>query len=62
LYGCEKWSFTLRKEHKLRVCENRVMKRIFGPKREEVVGGWRMLHNEKLHSLYASQNIIRVIK
>jgi hypothetical protein len=44
------------------VFENRVLRRIFGPKREEVVGGWRRLHNEELHNLYASQNIIRVIK
>jgi hypothetical protein len=62
LYGCETWSLTLRKEQRLRVFENRVLRRIFGPKREEVVGGWRRLHNEKLHNLYASPNTIRVIK
>jgi hypothetical protein len=47
---------------KLRLFENRVLRRIFGPKREEVVGGWSRLHNEELHNLYASPNIIRVIK
>jgi hypothetical protein len=62
LYGCETWSLTLKEEHRLRVLENRVLKRIFGPKREEVAGGWRRLHNEKLHKLYASPNIIRVRK
>jgi hypothetical protein len=52
----------LRKEQRLRVCENRVLRRIFGPKREEVVGGWRRLHNEELHNLCISLYIIRVIK
>jgi hypothetical protein len=61
LYGCETWSFTLRDEHRLRVFENRVP-RISGPKREEVVGGWRRLHNEELHNLYTSPCIIRMIK
>jgi hypothetical protein len=60
LYGCETWSLTLREEHGLRVLENRVL-RIFGPKREED-GSWRKLHNDKLHSLYSSPNIVRVIK
>jgi hypothetical protein len=60
LYGCEIWSVTLREEHRLRVFENRVLKRIFGPKREED-GSWRKLHNE-LHNLYSSPNIVRVIK
>jgi hypothetical protein len=46
----------------LTIFENRVLRRIFGPKREEVAGGWRRLHNEELHNLYASQNIIRVIR
>jgi hypothetical protein len=53
---------TLREEHRLRVLENRVLRRIFGPKREEVAGGLRKLHNEELHNFYASQNIIKVIK
>jgi hypothetical protein len=62
LYGCETWSVTLGEEHRLRVFENRVLRRIFGPKREEVAGGWRRLHNEELHNFYASSNIIKVIK
>jgi hypothetical protein len=62
LYGCETWSLTLREEQGLKVFENRVLRRIYGPKGEEVAGGWRRLHNEKLHNLYASPNIIRVIK
>jgi hypothetical protein len=49
-------------EHRLRVFENRVLRRVFGPKREEVAGGWRRLHNKELHNLYALPNIIRVIK
>jgi hypothetical protein len=61
LYGCETWSLTLREEHRLRVCENRVLRRIFGPKREED-GLWRKLHDDELHSLYSSPNIVRVIK
>jgi hypothetical protein len=61
LYGCETWSLTLREEHRLRVFENRVLRRIFGPKREED-GSWRKLHNDELHSLYSSPNIVRVIK
>jgi hypothetical protein len=60
LYGCETWSLTLRKEHRLRVSENSVL-RIFGPKREEE-RSWRKLHNDELHSLYSSPNIVRVIK
>jgi hypothetical protein len=52
----------LREEHRLRVFENRVLRRIFGPKRDEVTGGWRKLHNEELHNLYSSPNIIRMIK
>jgi hypothetical protein len=54
LYGCETWSLTLREEYRLRVFENRVLRRIFGPKRNEVTGGWRTLHNEELHNLYSS--------
>jgi hypothetical protein len=61
LYGCETWSLTLREEHRLRVFENRVLRRIFGPKRDED-GSWRKLHNDELHSLYSSPNIVRVIK
>jgi hypothetical protein len=62
LYGCEIWSPTLREEHKLRVFEKRVLRRIFGPKRDEVTGEWRKLHNEELHNLYSSPDIIRIIK
>jgi hypothetical protein len=62
LYGCETWSLTVREEHKLRVFENRVLSRIFGPKRDEVTGGWRKLYNEALHNLYSSPSIIRIIK
>jgi hypothetical protein len=62
LYGCETWSLTLREEHRLRVFENRVLRRIFGPKTDEVTGDWRKLHNEELHNLYSSPNIIRMIK
>jgi hypothetical protein len=53
LYGCETWSLTLREGYRLRVFENRVLRRIFGPKRDEVKGGWRKLHNEELHNLYS---------
>jgi hypothetical protein len=62
LYGYETWSVTLREEHRLRVCENRVLRRIFGLKRDEVTGEWRKLHNGELHNLYSSPNIIRQIK
>jgi hypothetical protein len=61
LYGCETWSLTLREEHKLRVFKKRVL-RIVRPKRDEVTGGWRKLHNEELHNLYSSPNIITTIK
>jgi hypothetical protein len=61
LYGCETWSLTLREEYRLRVFENRVSGKIFGPKREED-GSWRKLHNDELHSQYSSPNIVRVIK
>ena len=62
LYGCETWSLTLRVERKLRVFENRVLRRIFRPRRDEVTGEWRKLHNEELNDLYSSPNIVRVIK
>jgi hypothetical protein len=62
LYGCETWPLTLREEHRLRVFENRVLRRIFGQKRDEVTGEWRKLHNEELHNLYSSSSIIRIIK
>ena len=62
LYGCETWSLTLREKRRLRVFENRVLRRIYGPKRDEVTGEWRKLHNEELNNLYSSPNIVRVIK
>jgi hypothetical protein len=61
LYGCETWSLTLMEDHRLRKFENRVLRRIFGPKRDEVKGDWKKLHNEELHNLYSSPNIIRMI-
>jgi hypothetical protein len=62
LYGCETWSLALREEHRLRVFENKVLRRIFGPKRDGLTGGWRKLHNEELHDLYSSPSIVRIIK
>jgi hypothetical protein len=62
LYGCETWSLILREKRRLRVFENRVRRRVFGPKRDEVTGEWRKLHNEELHNLYSSPDIIRQIK
>jgi hypothetical protein len=62
LYGCETWSVTLREEHRLRVSENRVLRGIFGPKRDEVTGEWRKLHSGELHNLYSSPDIMRQIK
>jgi len=62
LYGYETWSLTLREERKLRVFENMVLRRIFGPTRDEITGEWRRLHNEELNDLYCSHNIVRVIK
>jgi len=61
-YGCETWSLTLREERKLRVFDNMVLRRIFGPRSEEVTREWRRLHNEELNDLYSSPNIVRVIK
>jgi hypothetical protein len=62
LYGCDTWSLTVRNEHRLRVFENRVLRRMFGPKRDEMTGEWRKLHNEELPDLYSSPSIIRIIK
>ena len=62
LYGCEAWSLTFREERKLRMFENTVLRRIFGPRRDEVTGEWKRLHNEELNDLYSSLNIARVIK
>jgi hypothetical protein len=62
LYECETWFLTLSEEYRLRVFENRVLRRIFGPKGDEVKGNWRKLHNEELHNLYSSPNIIRMTK
>jgi len=62
LYGCEMWSLTLREGRKLWVFENMVLRRVFGPRRDEVTGEWRRLRNEELNDLYSSLNIVRVIK
>jgi hypothetical protein len=62
LYGCETWSLTLKEERRLRVFENRVLRRIFGPKRDEVTGELSKLHNEELNDLHFSPTILRVIK
>jgi hypothetical protein len=62
LFGRETLSLTLRDEQRLRVFENRVLRRIFGPNRYEVTGGWRKLHNEELHNLYSSPSVITMIK
>jgi hypothetical protein len=62
LYGCETWSLTLTEERSLRVFENRVLRRLFGPKRDEVTGEWRKLHNEELSDLYSLPNTVRVVK
>jgi len=62
LYGCKTWSLTLREEHRLRMFQNRVLRRIFGPKRDEVTREWRKPHNEELTDLYSSPSIVRAIK
>ena len=62
LYGCETWSLTLREEHRLRVFENKILRKIFGAKRDEITGEWRKLHNAELHAFYSSHNIIRNLK
>jgi hypothetical protein len=62
LYGCETWSLTLREEHRLGEFENRALRRIFGPKRDEVAGKWRKVHNKKLNDLYRSPSIITIMK
>jgi hypothetical protein len=62
LYGCETWPLTLREERRLRVFENRVLRRVFGPKRDEVTGEWKKLHNEELNYLYFLPNIVWVVK
>jgi len=62
LYGCETWSLILREERRLRVFENRVLRRVFGSKRDEVTGEWRKLHNDELSDLYFLPNIGRVVK
>jgi hypothetical protein len=62
LYGCKTWSLTFREEQRLRVFENRELRRTYGQKRDDVTGGWRKLHTEELHNLYCTPSIIRVIK
>jgi hypothetical protein len=62
LYRCETWSLTLREEHRLRVFENRVLRKVFGPRRDEVTGGWRKLHDDELHNLYSSPSVIIMVK
>jgi hypothetical protein len=62
LYGCEIWSLTLREENKLRACENRVLRRIFGLKKDELMRGWRKLHKRELSDFYSSPSIIRIVK
>ena len=62
LYGCETWSLTLREEHRLRVFENKVLRKIFGAKKNENTGEWRRLHDAELYALYSSPNIIRNLK
>jgi len=62
LYGCESWSTTLADEHKLRVFENKILRKIYGPKRDEMTGEWRRLHNDELYGLYDSPNVVKIMK
>ena len=62
LYGCETWSLTLREEHRFRVFENKVLRKIFGAKKDEIRGEWGKLHNSELYALYSSPNIIRSLR
>ena len=62
LYGCETWSLILREERRLRVSENTVLRKVSGPKRDEMTGEWRKLHNVELNDLYSLPNIVRVVK
>ena len=62
LYGCETWSLTLREERRLRVFQNMVLRRVFGPKTDEVTGEWRKVHNKKLNDLYSLPNIVGLVK
>ena len=62
LYGYESWNTTLADEHKLRVFENKGLRKIYGPKRDEMTGEWRRLHNEELHGLYDSPDVVRIMK
>jgi hypothetical protein len=62
LYGCEIWSLSLTEEHRVRAFENRVLRRIFGPKGDEMLGSWRKLYNEELHNLYCSPGLITMMK
>jgi len=62
LYGCETWSLTFREERRLRVFDNRMLRRVFGPKRDEVTGEWRKLHNEEPSDLYSLPSIVWVVK
>ena len=59
MYGCETWSLTLREKYRLRMFENKVPRKIFGAKKDDITGEWRKLHNAELHALYSSPNIIR---
>ena len=62
LYGCETWSLTLREEHRVRVFENKILRKIFGGKRDEITGEWRKLRNDEIRGFYSSPNIIRNLK